>query len=116
MSIGIEHILLIVTTIAGVLKAYFEAQKARAEAVRAGEAEQLLKVAVEGVEEAKREMPEEGRKIARKIAKHTEFLGLDKKFAAVVKEITEGEGDIRATTRGFSRARLKEMLDDGETN
>ena len=56
MTIGIEHIILIVTTLAGVLKAYFEAQKAKAEAMRAdneqeraGEAEELLKAAVNGV-------------------------------------------------------------------
>jgi hypothetical protein len=111
---GIEHIILIITTIAGVLKAYFEAQKARAEATRAGEAEELLKVAVEGVEEAKKECPEEGKRVAAHIKKHTEFLGIDSKFAAIVDEITKGEGDIRKATNKFSKTKFREVLNDDD--
>jgi hypothetical protein len=120
---GIEHVLLIITTIAGVLKAYFEAQKAKAEAMRADNeeqraagAEELLKAAVEGVEEARAENPEEGKKIAAKIKKHTEFLGLDSKFHAIVKEITEGEGDIKKATTKFSKTRFREVLNEDDLN
>ena len=115
--IGLEHILLILTTIAGVLKAYFEAQKAKAQAVRAddeasraGQAESMLKVAVESVEEARKENPEEGSKIILGIQKHTQTLGVDSKFAAIVKEITEGEGDVRKATVKFSKTKFREVL------
>lgn len=121
---GIEHWLLIITTIAGVLKAYFEAQKAKAEAARAddeadraGEAESMLKVAVESVEEARKENPEEGSKIILGIQKHTQALGVDSKFAAIVKEITEGEGNVRKATVKFSKEKFHEFLkesSDGE--
>lgn len=109
---GIEHVILIITTIAGVLKAYFEMKKAKAESVRAGEAEELLKVAVEGVEKAKEENPEEAQKVARTIKKHTEFLGLDSKFNAIVKEITEGEGNVQEVTKKYNRDRLKNLLEE----
>ena len=117
---GIEHIILIITTIAGVLKAYFEMKKAKAEAmradnesVRAGEAEEMLKAAVEGVEQVRSELPEEqGAEIAHKIQKHTEFLGLDSKFHAIVKEITEGEGNVKDVTSKFSKTKLRKMLEE----
>jgi flagellar biosynthesis/type III secretory pathway protein FliH len=111
---GIEHVLLIVTTIAGVLKAYFEMKKAKAESLRAGEAEQLLKAAVEGVEEARAENPEEGKRLANKIRKHTEFLGIDSKFHAIVKEITEGEGDVKKATNKFSKTKFRQVLNKDE--
>ena len=111
---GIEHVVLIVTTIAGVLKAYFEAQKAKAESVRAVEAEDMLKVAVESVEEARKENPEEGKKLADSIQKHTRMLGVDSKFAAIVKEITEGEGNIRKATVKFSKTKFREVLKEDD--
>jgi hypothetical protein len=111
---GIEHVLLIVTTIAGVLKAYFEAQKAKAEAARAGEAEDMLKVAVESVEEAKRADPIEGKKMADRIQKHTRMLGVDSKFAAIVNEITKGEGNVREVTTKFSKTKLRDILNQDD--
>lgn len=107
---NIETTVLIVTTIAGVLKAYFEAQKAKAEAARAGEAEELLKVAVQGVEEAKKANPEEGKRVAAQIQKHTRALGIDSKFAAIVNEITKGEGNVKDVTQKFSKTKLREIL------
>ncbi len=116
---GIEHWLLIITAIAGVLKAYFEAQKAKAEAARAddeanraGEAESMLKVAVESVEEAKKADPVEGKKMADRIQKHTKMLGVDSKFAAIVAEITEGEGNIRKATVKFNKANFHKFLSE----
>lgn len=116
---GIEHVILIITTVAGVLKAYFEMKKAKAEAMRAdneacraGQAEDMLRAAVEGVEEVRTELPERGRQIADKIKKRTEFLGLDSQFHAIVKEVTEGEGDIQGVTNKFSKEKLKKMLED----
>ncbi len=111
---GIEHVLLIVTAIAGVLKAYFEMRKAKAESLRAGEAESMLKATVEGIEEAKADNPEEGKKIVEKIQKQTKFYGLDSKFHAIVKEITEGEGDVRKVTSKFSKTKLRRVLTEEE--
>lgn len=115
MTIGVEHIILIVTTIAGVLKAYFEAQKAKAESLRAqdqeeraGEAEELLKLAVNGVEEARKDNPD----VVKSIKKYTESLGVESKFHAIVKEITEGEGDIRKATRALDKDKLMKMLEE----
>jgi len=113
---GIEHLLLIITAIAGVLKAYFEAQKAKAEAARASEAESMLKVAVEGVEEAKKADPIEGKKLADRIHKHTQMLGVDSQFAAIVSEITKGEGDIKKHTSKFSKTRFREVLKEEDLN
>jgi len=109
---GIEHILLIVTAIAGVLKAYFEAQKAKAESLRAGEAEDMLKATVEGVEEGRAANPEHGKVVVGNIKKKTEFLGLDSKFHAIVKEITEGKGDVKEVTKKFSKSKLNDLLRD----
>jgi len=115
MSIGVEHMILILTTFAGVLKAYFEAQKAKAESARAdnqeeraGEAEELLKVAVNGVEEAKKQNPELGKQIK----KYTQSLGVDDKFHAIVKEITEGEGNVHRATTALSKEKLRKMLEN----
>lgn len=118
MTIANETILLIITTIAGVLKAYFEAQKAKAEtkradveAERAGEAEVLLKATVESVEQAKIDEPEAGAKIAERIKKHTQMLGIDQ-YEELVKEIVSNEKvDL---TRKFSKTRLKKTLSEDD--
>lgn len=118
MTVGVEHIILIITTIAGVLKAYFEmrkAQAARAEAVaqndRASEAETLLKTAVEGLEEAKKEDPVgAGRAVAR-VKRQTEIRGVEAQFHELVQEVTEGSGGVKKITQKLSRDRLLDKLD-----
>lgn len=104
---GTEHILLIITTIAGVLKAYFEMKKARAESLRANEAEGALKLTVDSVERVKKENPEEGKRIAMAIQKRTQELGVDGDYNELVKEITEGRGHI---SKKFSKTRFREVL------
>lgn len=119
MSVGVEHIILIITTIAGVIKAYFEMKKAKAEAVRADaeatraeESETLLKTAVEGLEEAKSEAPEAARQIIDRVKKQTVFRGVATQFDEVVQEVTKGDGNIKKVTQKLSRDRLLDSFDD----
>lgn len=108
---GIEHWLLIITTVAGVLKAYFEAQKAKAEAARANEAEACLSAAVVGLEDARGEMPDKGAAVIRNIQKKTVQFGVANQFNDIVKELTKGDGEISKVTRGYSKTRLVKTLE-----
>jgi hypothetical protein len=125
MSVGIEHIILIITAVAGVLKAYFEMKKAKAQSLRADdeatkaqesetraeESENLLKTAVEGLEEAKIEAPEAARRIIDRVKKQTVLRGVALQFDEVVQEVTKGEGDVKKITQKLSRDRLLDSFD-----
>jgi len=94
---SIEGIILLLTTIAAAVKAYFEWRKARAEAKRADDIEDMLSHTIQSVEEAKNRLDYRTRRV---FTQHmSEYIKKsdcsEVKINTVVKEVTEGPGDIR---------------------
>lgn len=104
---NIETLILLLTTLAGAAKAYFEWRKAKDEAARADNNEMLLKATIEGVEEAKKDLPVDiKREVSRKISKQTKTRGVETQLHELVKEITEGAGDVKRITRKYKKGKL----------
>jgi hypothetical protein len=101
---NIETAILLLTTLAGAAKAYFEWRKAKEEAARADNNEKLLVSTIEGVEDAKKDLPVEIRKeVARKIAKRTKDCGVAAELDDIVQEVTKGLGDVKRVTRKYKK-------------
>ena len=123
-----ETILLIITTIAGVIKSFTEMKKAKAEAAkakaeaaraeaesaRATEAENLLETTIRGVEDARHEDPDTGRRIVESIKKKTIERGIADIYDEVVQEVTKGDSQLAPLTRKLSKTRMVQALREDE--
>ncbi len=94
----IELIILLVVSMLATLKAYFEWNKAKAEALRADNTEDMLKYTIRSVETAKNNMDKNTQKeFAMHMRQYIESSECDAhKNHCIVKEITEGDGNITA--------------------
>lgn len=94
----IETIVLLIITALATLKAYFEWRKAKAEAMRADNTEVMLKHTIMSVEVAKSNMNKETQaEFASHMRQYIESSTCNShKNHCVVKEVTEGDGDITA--------------------
>lgn len=94
----IESIILLIISISAMLKAYFEWKRAKAESMRADNTEKMLKHTIRSVEIAKNNMnKDDQREFARHMRQYIESSDCDThKNHCIVKEVTEGDGDITA--------------------
>lgn len=123
-----ETILLLVTTIAGVIKSIVEMKKARAEAAkakaeaaraeaesaRAVEAENLLETTIKGVENVKSEDPDTGRRLIESIKKQTIERGIAEIYDEVVQEVIKGDSQLAPLTRKLSKTRMSQTFREDE--
>lgn len=86
---SIEVIVLLITTILGVAKAFFEWRKARAEARRANTVQNMLDCTIRGVEDAREVFPT----IHLDIKKRALAAGVEGDLNKVVKSVTEKSSD-----------------------
>jgi len=94
---SIEGIILLLTTIAAAVKAYFEWKKARAEAKRADDTEHMLLHTIQSVEDAKNRLDYRTRRVfTQHMSEYIENSDCSAiRINTVVKEVTEGNGDIK---------------------
>jgi hypothetical protein len=110
---NIESIILLGMSILATLKAYFEWRKAKAESMRADNTEDILKHTIESVENAKNKMDNKTKMVfSEDMRKYIEDAPCDTgAVQRVVKEVTNGDGNIKKHTMKYSKDKFKKLLE-----
>ena len=105
---SIESIVLLILALLATIKAYFEWRKAKIESTRADNTENILRHTIESVETAKNKL-DIGSKISftANMHNHIKESDIDADIInSIVKEVTDGGGDIAKLTRKFKKQPL----------
>jgi len=107
-----ESIVAIVIAISAAAKAYFEWKKAQAERKRADNTEDMLKHTIKSVETAKSKMDDKTKTIfSANMRDYIATSEVDSEIIkSIVKEVTEGDGQITRHTIKLNRNKLKDQL------
>ena len=111
---NIESIILLGTSLLAAIKAYFEWKKAKAESKRADDTEDMLKHTIKSVEVAKKKMDSRTKMMfSEDMRKYIEDSDADTgTIHSVVKEVTEGDGNIAKHTMKYDKKKFRQSLED----